>query len=276
MDRTSARRIFTIALGAALLCPGRADAFHTPRRHITDGTAYTLRGNQVRVGLWKAQYGVGDSVMIGTYVLPWVILAPNAHIKWRFWQNEQLAFSFGVGFLYEDTETPSWVADEFGPAQILSVPLQVAGSWRFDDRFTLSLSPIWTLVRVEGTLDTDDLEGAGRGASDNFQTVTNLEWRLSRVTAFSAQWRFVILQREALSGGATSTPDEFTVVDASAAGDDDYEFSGAYSVTLSAIFSWRIFNLRLGVGYGNYNIAPVNFVVPEKKVFPELDVYWIW
>jgi hypothetical protein len=37
-----------------------------------------------------------------------------------------------------------------------------------------------------------------------------------------------------------------------------------------------VFNLRLGVGYGKYNIPLVNFVVPERTLIPEADLYFLF
>lgn len=278
MSRWTNNTGFALAatLCLCLLESRSALAYHTARRHITDGTAYTLPDKKIRVGLWKVQYGVIDPVTVGTYVLPWVILAPNAHAKWRFFGNEKLALSFGGGILYEDTTLLAFVEDEIGPAQILAMPFELMSSYRFDDRFTLSLGPLWTLIRVDGALSTENIEGAGQGAGDNFQASSTFEWRLSRVTALTLHGRYVFFQRQTLGGEATANPDDFTTVDAVASGDEDYAFSGAYSVAVNVVFSWPIFNLRAGLGYGNYNIPALNFVLPDKRFFPELDLYWIW
>ena len=42
----------------------------------------------------------------------------------------------------------------------------------------------------------------------------------------------------------------------------------------SVVFSWKVFNLRLGVGYGNYSIPGINLVLPKKTLIPDLDFYF--
>jgi len=267
------------AFGAAVCLSSFASdarAYHTPRVHITDNTAYTLHAKQVRVGLWKVQYGITDPFMVGTYIAPLVILAPNGHFKWRILETDNFTLSFGAGILYADTTWMQWVEDWLGPAQVLAAPAAVVGSYRFDDRFTLSLAPEWTLARVEGSLDEDALEGAGEGAGDNLQAVANFEWRLGRVVALVLDGRFCFVQKQELGGNATSNPDDFTQIDASASGDQNYQWNGGWSIGLATVLSWRIFNLRAGVGYGNFNVPVVNFVKDDKTIIPEFDLYWIW
>jgi hypothetical protein len=53
---------------ALTLAAQQASAYHTPRKHITDDTAYTLRDGEIRVGIWKVQYGILDQLSVGTYV----------------------------------------------------------------------------------------------------------------------------------------------------------------------------------------------------------------
>ena len=182
-----------------------------------------------------------------------------------------------TGFFHFDTKSLNGIDNQTGDARIDAVPFELAGSYRFDERYTLSLATIFTRVRVDGTLDRNDLRTSAEGAFDNMQAVANFEWRLSPVTAFTFELRRLIFQRITASGDAVMHPDEFTTVELHLAGrSHSIDFRNAWSLTVGAVFSWKVFNLRAGLGYGNYNVPGVNFVTGERFLFPDLDVYWIF
>ena len=140
-----------------------------------------------------------------------------------------------------------------------------AVSYRFDDKLTLSGSTAYTEVRVDGTVNTEAFEGALQGAVDNFQLTATLEWRVSRVTAFVFHARYLLFQRVFADGGGTLHPDEFTTVDVEGAVETDaFDVTGAFSVVPSVFFSWGHFNLRFGVGYGNWECPASQLRDPEE------------
>ena len=57
---------------------------------------------------------------------------------------------------------------------------------------------------------------------------------------------------------------------------DIVDVSGAYSIVPALHFGWETLNLRLGLGYGNWSIPGLNFVVPARTVIPEFDFYALW
>jgi len=265
------------ACAASLLLARTSAAYHTKEQRITDESAYTLRQKDVRVGLWKAQYGILDSLMAGTYLWPWLLRVSNLHAKWRYWQSDPWALSVFTGFYHLDTKSFQDLDDNTGDATITVVPFELAASYRFDDRYTLTLAPVWTTVLLEGTLNDDDLRGAGEGAVNNFQLTATFEWRLSRITALLFHGRYLVAQRAHGHGDVVLHPDEFTTIEVHAAGTTDaVDFSGAGSLTVSGVFSWETFNVRLGVTAGNYNVPGVNFVIGAPLLVPELDLYWIF
>jgi hypothetical protein len=274
---TAARFSVPAALSVALLTSHEAHAFHTQNQRITDDTAYTLRRRDLRLGLWKAQYGVFEPLLVGTHLWPWLFRTANLHLKWRYFQSDSVALAVAAGFFHLSTESFSDLDDEAGDAKLSVVPFELAASFRIDDRFTWSVAPVWTQVAVDGALDGDAFKGAARGAVNNLQLTSTFEWRVSRVTALTAHWRHLVFQRTTLSGDFVSHPDAFTTVEVKAAGlTDDFDFKAASSLTLSSIFSWETFNLRLGLGYGNYSVPGLNFVLAEPIWFPDLDLYWIF
>jgi hypothetical protein len=266
------------ALSACVVCfAAPANAWHTDEQRITDETAYTLRKHDVRLGIWKAQYGLFDSFHFGTYLWPWVFRVANLHAKWRYYCDDPLALSVQLGIFRLDTEQLRDVDEDAGSAVLTAVPLELGGSYRFDDRWTLGAAFSYTEFKLEGELKNEDFEGAAEGAVDNFQLTTTLEWRYTRVTAFTLHYRYLLLQRLAGGGDVVFYPDEFTTVEVhGAATTDALDFKAAFSITASAVFSWETFNLRAGLGYGNYNVPGINVVLPVKILYPSLDLYWIF
>ncbi len=265
------------ACALCLLVSASAAAYHTKEQRITDESAYTLRQKDFRVGLWKTQYGIIDSITAGTYIWPWIFRVSNLHAKWRYWQNDDWALAVAAGIFHLDTKNFQDLDDNTGDATITVFPFELAASYRFDDRYTLSLAPIWTTVVLRGTLADDDLRGAGEGAVNNFQLTATFEWRLSKVTALLFHARYLVAQTAHAQGDAVLRPDEFTTIEVHAAGStDEINYRRAGSLTVSGVFSWETVNLRVGAAMGNYNVPGVNFVLGNFLVIPDVDLYWIF
>lgn len=259
------------------LSPKIAHAFHTQQERLTENTAYTMRNSSLRLGLFKLSYGVWDSFMVGTYTVPWVAALANLQLKWRYLQSEKWAAAVELGAARLDVKRLKAFEDEPGDAIISVGTFEPSVSYRFDDRFTLSGSLPYSKISVDGTIDTEAFDGALRGAVDNLQVTATFEWRWTRVTALVVHSRYLVFQRVYGDGSATLHPDEYTTVRIDAdAQSSDLDFRNAWSVVPSLAFSWAKFNLRLGIGYGNWSIPPVNFVLPKKTVVPDLDVYWVF
>ncbi len=276
----NARRSFVaplVALAALTLEMREARAYHTKEQRITDGTAETMRAHDLRLGLWKAEYAPWGPLMVGTYIWPWFFKVSNLELKWRFYHDDSVSLAVRTGFFHFDTKNLNRVDDETGDARIDSVPFELAGTYRFSDRYSLTLATIFTRVRVDGALAGTDLRGSAEGAFDNFQAVANFEWRLGEVTAFLFEARRLVFQRVTATGDAVLHPDDFTTVELHLGGQSTaVDFRNAWSLAASAVFSWNVWNLRLGLGYGNYNVPGVNFVTGQRVLFPDLDVYWIF
>src|SRR4051812_30126045 len=110
-----------VVLFAVIACSRAAHAYHTQEQHITDESAYTLRHKDFRVGLWKLQYGIVDSLTVGTYPEPWVFRVANLHLKWRYWHNEPWALSVFAAFYHLNTRDLPKLDDEMGSAEITVV-----------------------------------------------------------------------------------------------------------------------------------------------------------
>lgn len=244
---------------------------------IIDHTAYTLEGGRLRLGVFKIQFGLLDFATIGTYTLPWAVLAATFHAKLRLLQAGPFAVGVQAGIGYFDSTRLRWADSSIGNAVVVAVPLEAFGSFRATDSFDLSFGVAYTEVSVDGALSVEAFEGAGRGAADNFQLTASNEIRLSGLFALVIELRWLVLQRAAANAEATLYPDMFTTVVVHSGGSaSDFEVRDAFSIVPSLLMTVGVFNVRLGVGYGNFNVPLINFVLPERSLIPEADLFFLF
>ena len=265
-----------LAVVATLLAHGGvAAAYHTSDDHITDDTAWTLKGSKDwRVGLYKASVTIGDRVTLGTYLLPWIARTPSAFAKVRFLSLGPSQWAAEAGFFRLDTAAFDGTGSN---APVFTVgTAELVSSIELGKNHQLSNNLVGTVVRVSGEIDQDTLRGTGEGGLTNLQYVLAYEWRISRVLALVVTGRYQLFQVLAGESTFTARPDDYTSIDVVAAASDDHivNFRYAFSVVPAVAWSWENFNLRFGVGYGNFNVPGVNFMINRRTPIPELDLYW--
>lgn len=265
------------AAALAALAPANARAYHDEKNHVVENTAFTLRDDAIRLGLWKGQYGLWGSLMFGTYWAPWLLKVANLHLKWMYWREGPVALAAQAGIYHLDTKSFEKLDEDAGSAVLNVIPLELFGSYRFDEPYWAHASVVYTLVSLEGQLGDEALGGAGKSALDNLQLTATFEWRVTRVTALLLQARYLVFQRAGLSAEATAMADDYTTVKVhGGATTDALDFPHLFSIVPAAAWSWNTFNLRVGLGYGNFNVPGVNFMIPVRFVVPELDLYWVF
>jgi hypothetical protein len=102
------------------------------------------------------------------------------------------------------------------------------------------------------------------------------EFRASRSLALVLTGRYQVFQ--VIDGNTTFTtrPDDYTSVEVVAAARDDstVNFRNAFSIVPALAWSWNTFNLRAGIGYGNFNVPGVNFMIERRTPIPQFDLFW--
>lgn len=272
--RHGASRMGAAAALLVLARSGAAAAYHSDDDHITDDTAWTLKGpKNFRLGLYKASATIADRVVLGTYLWPWLARAGNAFAKWRFLSIGPWHWAAEAGFFHLDTAS----FDGTGPnAPIFTIgTATLVNSLELGDH-QISNNLIGTAVKLEGEVDADTLAGTAEGGLSNLQYVAAYQYRVSRTFALVVTGRYQIFQVLGGQTSVTSSPDEYTSVELVAAASDDHvvNFRQALSVVPAVAWSWQNFNLRLGLGYGNFNVPGINFMLEQRTLIPELDLYW--
>jgi hypothetical protein len=255
-------------------CPNAA-AYHTEDEHITDDTAWTLKGSKNwRLGLYKTSVTIADHLELGTYLWPWVARTPSAFAKLRFLSLGPWHWAAKASFFRLDSGVFDGTGDN---APVFTVgTAELENTLELGRGHQLSNNLVGTLVHASGQLDDDTLRGQGQAGLTNLQYVLAYEYRISRTFALVITGRYRLLQ---VLNGQTSfvaEPDEYTSIEVHATASDEHavNFRNAFSIVPALACSWQSFNLRFGVGYGNYNIPGVNFMIKERTPIPELDLYW--
>lgn len=273
--RNHAGAALLIALAATAGRPATALADHTLTERITDLTAYTLGKNEIRIGLWKVEYGVTDTVSVGTYTFPWAITMPSVTAKWNVWtapqEKDQLAAGVRAGLYSLDLQRLSGGAV---PSRLNIIPVELVGSYRRDAGMSVHAGLLLTKMAISGSSpDEETLRGAA--AADNAQAFGQIEWRWGRTTAFITELRLLLKQTLSGSVSAELRPDPFTTATVATRGETDVaDFKNASFLSGAFHWSWGGFNLRMGLGLGNLIVPAVNMVLPVKFIFPDFDVYY--
>ncbi|QQR90318.1 MAG: hypothetical protein IPJ88_00760 [Myxococcales bacterium] len=266
-------RSIVVVAGIAL-CSLRAtpsSAYHDEKQSVVTDTAHQLDRHESRLGIWRYDYGFAPWLQLGTYHFLWLLRVPNLQAKLNLYQDKDWTIALSTGFAWVNLGNFKSF-DKNSNARITSLPFQAAVSYRFNRRFELSVMPSYTYTVLKGDYEADEFEGLA--AVSNLQWVAVLQWRFSRVFALMLHARWLVFQGAAANVSSTVSLDDFTTARVHAAVKTDALDFKAYSLVPSMLFSWSSFNLRVGLGYGNYNVPLFNFVLPTKSIIPELDVFW--
>jgi hypothetical protein len=269
-------RLAALVAAACTLTLGRsAAAYHTESEHITDDTAWTLKGDKdFRVGLYKASATIADRLDVGTYVWPWVLRTPNAFAKLRFLDLGPWQWAVEAGFLRLDTAR---FQRGDGTAPVLTVgALGLVTSIEIAHRHQFSNKLVGTAGRASGAVEQDTLVGKGRAGLTNMQYVLAYEFRASRSLALVLTGRYQLFQVVDGDASFTTNPDDYTSIEVEAAARDagTLNVRNAFSIVPAIAWSWSTFNLRIGAGFGNFNVPGVNVMLASRTPIPELDLFW--
>jgi hypothetical protein len=264
-------------LGGSGLAPSSARAYHTYEERLLDSTAYSLQRRRVRLGLFKLSYGIIDELQVSTYTMPWLLglifedAAPNIELKSTFYDRKRLALSASLGFLSGTIEQIEGV--ERTKVRYFLVPASLAASVRINSDVSTHIGGMFT--GVSGDVDTNPgaTDIAGSTVVDILQFWGMVEWRLSRVVAFTFTVRWVPWVSGLIVRGSldSDNPDIGIQLDV-----DVTDLTNTFAVIPGFVFSWERANIRLGVGYGDFFVEGFALVVPGSVlsyVSPEFDIF---
>ncbi|MSP73009.1 MAG: hypothetical protein EXR76_12765 [Myxococcales bacterium] len=269
-----ARRL-SLALLLALQAPVLAHAYHDTSPAI-EYSAETLHAQEFRLSLTRVEFGVIDKLHLGTYTLPWLLKVKNARGRYKFYDDEEFAFSADLGLFWLSLSDLESFDDGGGSqdATFVTVPVQLNGTWKLKSSDRLSLGLSYTPIFLSGvSVVGENVDIRGIGATETVALHPSYELRVSRTLAMVLDAHVLVLQRAQLDGAESIQLDKRTRATLYQSAEADLKTGKQANLTLSALWSWEVFNLRIGLGYGHYNLPVAHLFYPTPFVMPEFDFY---
>jgi hypothetical protein len=256
------------------LNPSSAHAYHTYKERLLNTTAYSLHRRRVRLGLMQLSYGIIDQLQVTTYTMPWLLgaifqdVAPNLELRSTFYDRKRLALSVSAGFL-----TGTILQPDETKVRYFLFPVSLAASVRINSDVSTHFGALYT--PVDGDAESQPGGNAVEGAVvvDFLQLWGMVEWRLSRVVAFTFTVRWVPYVSNLVVNGTLDADNPTIGLGLEA---DLSELQNAFAVIPGFVFSWERANIRLGVGYSDFFVDGFFLVVPGDvlgNIAPEFDVF---
>lgn len=271
-----------IALSVACLdgaSTARAD--QTPGHERIDFTAYTLRRNEVMIGLGSAAFGVLDEITIGTYVLPWFAFpwlhSPIAtgYLKVRDWFAGPVSVSLRGTVAYLDASALSSELSNRATmsAGVLIFPVELSLSWVIAPAVSESLQLTWVHAAASGESPNDanvdvGLGGASTATSGSLSSLTEL--RLTRVFALTLRGTLLLGMSDIIVNADYER--NGTRVNARLGANPRYP-SVVGNVIPGVAFSWSNVNLQLGLGVGTNWLPIIGIPTEMITLVPDADLY---
>lgn len=226
----------------------------------------------------KQSYGVLDFFQISTYTIPWLVgvvlqdTAPNIEFKSTLFNRKRLALSASISFItgtFEQVENVSSTRIRY-----YMTPLSVASSVRINRDISTHIGGIYTATQGDANAGLGTSDIGGSAVIDLLQFWGMVEWRLSRVVAFTFTVRWVPWVSDTIVSGTLEGNPEIGV-------DIQLEFidlTNAFAAIPGFVFSWERANIRMGVGYGDFFSEFLGFplAIPGdlfKNIAWEFDVF---
>jgi hypothetical protein len=204
-------------------------------------------------------------------------VAPNITVRIGAIRLDPFYFALesGVVFVFLSEDTEELISDAVGrgvSTDFFSIPVIGALSYHPMDAFLISADVAYFFTNAGVTANASFGESKGMLAGDSLQVGVTTQYAFNKTVAITLKWRYV--------AWAPNIPFEFDVqVDPETV----LELAGnvrvtslenAFQVVPGIAFSWRIFNLRLGVGYGRVFIPTLGLVSSYEGVIPDFELYF--
>ena len=267
--------------GGAAVLPSTALAYHTHDVRLLDSTAYSLERREFRFGLFKQSYGIFNFLQVSTYTAPWLLglviedVAPNIEFKSTFWQGRNLTLSASIGFI---TGTFEQVVNvDQTRVRYYMTPLSIASSVRINRMVSTHVGGTYTSTQGDANSGLGSNDVGGSAVIDLLQFWGMVEWRLSRVVAFTFTLRWVPWVSDTIVTGRVEgdqgNPSIGVEVELSF-----IDLKNAWAAIPGFVFSWKRANIRMGVGYGDLFTDFLGFPLAVPRDFlsgvsPEFDVF---
>jgi hypothetical protein len=233
---------------------------------VDEGTALTLGGQVLKLGILAFDYGITDRINVGTDPPMWLlrtaesVLVPNLHLKviayrWNhLWLTGQAAFYYAT-LSKGDASGSLW-----------AIPLTAFASYEIDPKWWIHGEVTYNIVWGNGVGDLSQTTLGGAAATRAVQLGVTGEYRIRPTIAITLRGRVqVYTARLALSG--STNPDAFTSIAVDARVDP--RNAHPWEIVPAVAFLWQRIRLSAGVGYGNYFVPGMDVPLTERGIVPQ-------
>lgn len=270
-----------VALVALLALPSTGLAWHEDDAPVTEFSARTLRDGELRIyPTTLIEYGLSDTLHVGTMPGAYLLRTPNVSAKWNFWRSGEWSAAASAGIYYTNLQFFSElqaIVEELPDVGVAITPIGGHLSW-YSGNLGLHANLFYFTINTLGEFAGQDVDADIRLDVSTVRLMPVLEWRRSRSFAWVFELNVALAQ--IARGGAKAvwtSPDGRTTVEIFGDGNVEFAADQVNNLSVSGYWSWKSFNLRLGLGYGSVDIPFVGlFLGPPvpKLPFPEANLYW--
>jgi hypothetical protein len=251
--------------------PAHADHDDVDGR-ATYQTARTLSQGELEIGLMTTDVGLFDAWNVGLDHLYFALPIFNLHTKVRIYRDEDFAISVSGSVYYFNVDLFWWANSPTTRGWLVAWPIDATVSIPLADRFSLHTFAVLTMT--SGKLEQSGDDYGGTAAANNFQIGLTPEWRITSHVALNLRLRFAPWVDVSGAASGTIQLDPATTVDVGAEAElDTSEAELAFSALLAIHLVWDWFNLRLGAGWGNFNLPGLNFLFVQRGPIFEFGVF---
>lgn len=257
-------------------------AAHAETARPLDTTGDPAPQGRWRVGLREVEYGLSESLAVGTAPAPWLLplvfpdaSSVNAYAKAPLLGVSAWSAMGRAGLLVAQVPNNELSGNDIasGRTRLLVAPFSVEGS--------VATGPVlsaWELEYFHIALSSSgELEGAtvrGEALSSNLQLGSLLQYRLARAAALTLRGRALISQSGVLVRGQ-ATLDEGVSAQVTAAVRETSS-RPAWQAIPGVLLAYGALNVRFGLGYGNWFVPYVGLVTAEQFVVPDGDLFVVF
>jgi hypothetical protein len=280
--------VLGLTVGLAFGAPGQAKAQTSaepsvaqtappPRNPQTLGgprldefTAYTIEDGQWKLGVLAFEYGITDTLSIGTDPPMWAaralvnVLVPNLHVKYNFFTHPRVRLTGQLGVYYADVTE----VDE-ASGGLFMIPLTLWTTVPIIPRLSAHLETVFNFVNAFGTGNVNRADFDGAVSAQTFQLGAMLEYRILPWLAVTLRGRYQPWI-SALRIEGDSEIDPFTRAEVTAELTPRHEHP--FAVIPGVTFLWKHVHLSVGVGYGSYFLPGANLYLPQQSVVPDASL----
>jgi hypothetical protein len=240
-------------------------------------------------GLIDLNYGISDTLEIGSIWGLNLVGIPNGSIKWKVYDGQGLQAAIRTSVFHYDIQTQSENASPFTstllPLSVIATSqhrsLTVSGELAFTRVLTTGQYSASTSDESD-SLSLSDVQGSLNLSTGVFKTT--VLWDYSQGFAWVFDASFSLFQRVEAMGDSTFEleVDERTsargVIQGSGSG--DLRANNAKNFSVFALWYWSSLHVKAGLTTGDLMIPYINLFLingegePISFVLPKLDIFW--